>query len=563
MSPAKRPWLEGAFHSKRRQFEARRGGMLSAAAAMPDTQSRNSTMPALSERAQVLSRLLERQTRKQTVTLGPGFSVPQSPKGGRRVRRDFVVAPIVPSSIHPKAIAVSPASHTATLGADVNLIPVTKSIAGTLPQAAASHTPQGRIKTLRGRVWALFHDTTSSFEARCLSTFILMTVTLSIVSYIVQTQPDLDGGTKAALSFVENVCIYIFTFDFVVRLVCTPKPKQFALDVFNWIDFVSIIPYYLELLVDAKPKAGMSLNVIRTMRLLRVARILKLSRYTSSLQIFLKALALSIKPLSMLVLLMSIAMVIFSTMLYFAEATDSLCRNPLYSKTCHPYANPSPTCCDLNPFTSIPATFWWCIVSMTTVGYGESVPVTPLGKVIASLTMMSGTVILALPISVIGANFQRIVKETSQDALQKHIQVVTNMDVIRREEMIQVLRGFEIVGDNVHIDPDELIALYDMNQSGSLEDEELENFRGDLTDLQHVIHHHAAHIVSPERERRLQRLSFRGSFKTNEQQSRQLEMIEQMIETRLLESEVRMEAKLHVVTKALLRLQAQLELVGD
>ncbi|KAF0704775.1 hypothetical protein AaE_014758 [Aphanomyces astaci] len=200
---------------------------------------------------------------------------------------------------------------------------------------------------------------------------------------------------------------------------------------------------------------------------------------------------------------------------------------------------------------------------MTTVGYGDEVPVTPVGKFIASITMFAGMLILALPISVIGSNFQRVMKEVAQDTLKKNIEVVANLDVIRRMEMVDVLRGFEIIGDHIDIDPDELIALYDMNQSGALETEELDNFRHDLADLQRVIRTHQSHLVSPERAKRVERLSFGGSFKTADPSDQQLQLIEQMIETRLLESEVRMEAKITLLSKALLRLQGQLELMGD
>ncbi|RHY32210.1 hypothetical protein DYB32_002762 [Aphanomyces invadans] len=306
-----------------------------------------------------------------------------------------------------------------------------------------------------------------------------------------------------------------------------------------------------------------SLSAIRTMRLLRVARILKLSKYTSSLQIFVKSLSLSATPLFMLVFLMALAMILFSSALYFAEMTDSSCRNPMYSKTCHPYTNPIDDCCDVNPFKSIPATFWWALVSMTTVGYGDEVPVTPLGKLIASVAMFVGMLILSLPISVIGSNFQRVMKEVAQETLKANIDVVTNLDVMRRTELVDVLRGFDILGDNVDIDPDELIALYDMNQSGALEAEELANFRHDLADLQRVIRTRQAHLVSPEHAKRVKQLSFGGSFKATDATDVQLQRIEQMIETRLLESEVRMEAKITLLSKALLRLQAQIDMMGD
>jgi len=81
---------------------------------------------------------------------------------------------------------------------------------------------------------------------------------------------------------------------------------------------------------------------------------------------------------------------------------------------------------------SIAAAFWWCIVSMTTVGYGDDVPVTPAGKIIASLTMMTGMLILALPISVIGSNFQKVMKEVLHETMEKNMDMVNSNKVLRR-----------------------------------------------------------------------------------------------------------------------------------
>ncbi|CAK4685130.1 hypothetical protein LEN26_001200 [Aphanomyces euteiches] len=518
----------------------------STTAAVNENDSRDG--PKLTERALVLSRVLERQTRKHSIS--------------RRVSSLPAISKLVPTPLH-KAAYVLPVRESSSIQP--------------LPAPVVQLKRRSRLHgfwALRHRLFLLFHDATSSYEARCVSIFLLFAVAVSIIVYIIQTQPDLDPDFRTALQTIELGCIYLFSVDFAVRFVCTSDYKAFLHDPFNWIDCTSVLPHYLEVLVDSRLKGSTSLSAIRTLRLLRVARILKLSRYTSSLHIFLRSLTLSATPLFMLVFLMGIATIVFSSALYFAELTDPLpnftpttmCRNPTFSKTCHPNVNPSDDCCDVNPFNSIPATFWWCVVSMTTVGYGDEVPVTPAGKTIASLAMIAGMLILSLPISVIGANFQRVMKEFTKQALKENIDSVANMDVLRRAEMVEVLRAFEVVGENIDIDPDELIALYDLNHSGALEDDELANFRNDLADLQSAIRNHQAHILSPAQELRVKKLSFGGSFDRGTKfdvAAEHAEKIEQMVETRLLESEVRMEAKLTVLNKALVRLQAQLELLGD
>ncbi|CAK4159049.1 unnamed protein product [Aphanomyces euteiches] len=158
-------------------------------------------------------------------------------------------------------------------------------------------------------------------QARVVSIALLSAVFVATTVYILSTLPDLDDLTKAILSTIEAVCMYMFTIEFCIRLCCTPEffkfiqgvysmtimaDACFSTDIFNWIDMISIIPFFLEMFLNLK---GSSFGVIRIIRLLRVARILKLSRYTTSIQVFVRALTLSVKPLFMLLFLIIVAMV--------------------------------------------------------------------------------------------------------------------------------------------------------------------------------------------------------------------------------------------------------------
>ncbi|PIO70750.1 K+ channel tetramerization domain protein, partial [Teladorsagia circumcincta] len=166
---------------------------------------------------------------------------------------------------------------------------------------------------------------------------------------------------------------------------------QFLVGIMNIVDMVAIVPFYLELGlamfgVDVASLSDIkgALLVVRVLRVLRVVRILKLGRYSSGMRTFALTLRSSARQLGMMGMVLSTGVVFFSTLLYFVEKDEVD-----------------------TPFTSIPAAFWWAIVTMTTVGYGDYVPVTIPGKLIASGAIISGVLVLALPITIIVDNFMK------------------------------------------------------------------------------------------------------------------------------------------------------------
>ncbi|PAV83856.1 hypothetical protein WR25_19593 [Diploscapter pachys] len=182
--------------------------------------------------------------------------------------------------------------------------------------------------------------------------------------------------------YVETICIIWFTFEYILRLSVTPNRWQFVIGIMNIVDLVAIVPFYLEftLAVFGVDIASLSdikgaLLVVRVLRVLRVVRILKLGRYSAGMRTFALTLRSSAKQLGMMGMVLSTGVVFFSTLLYFVEKDEKD-----------------------TPFTSIPATFWWAIVTMTTVA----------GKLIASGAIISGVLVLALPITIIVDNFMRV-----------------------------------------------------------------------------------------------------------------------------------------------------------
>ncbi|GMT35105.1 hypothetical protein PFISCL1PPCAC_26402, partial [Pristionchus fissidentatus] len=179
---------------------------------------------------------------------------------------------------------------------------------------------------------------------------------------------------------------------YILRICVAPSRIHFLCGIMNIVDLIAIVPFYLEMglaligidiasLSDIKG----ALLVVRVLRVLRVVRILKLGRYSSGMRTFALTLKSSARQLGMMGMVLSTGVVFFSTLLYFVEKDEKD-----------------------TPFTSIPAAFWWAIVTMTTVGYGDCVPVTIPGKLIASGAIISGVLVLALPITIIVDNFMKV-----------------------------------------------------------------------------------------------------------------------------------------------------------
>jgi hypothetical protein len=159
---------------------------------------------------------------------------------------------------------------------------------------------------------------------------------------------------------IEVVCIMWFTFEYILRLIVAPRKCEFMRGTLNVVDASAILPFYLEFALDLvgidteklEDLKG-ALLVIRILRVLRVVRILKLGRYSAGMRTFALTLKSSAKQLGMMAMVFATGIIFFSTMVYFMEKDE-----------------PG------TPFTSIPAGFWWAIVTMTTVGYGDVVPIT-------------------------------------------------------------------------------------------------------------------------------------------------------------------------------------------
>ncbi|XP_006013184.1 potassium voltage-gated channel subfamily A member 1-like [Latimeria chalumnae] len=270
------------------------------------------------------------------------------------------------------------------------------------------------------QVWLIFEYPESSSPARGIAIVSVLVILISIITFCLETLPEFRDESELPQSIkrmtnitqtppsnslsdpffiIETTCVIWFTFELLVRFFACPSKSVFSKNIMNIIDIVAIFPYFITLgteLAEQQSNNGqqaMSLAILRVIRLVRVFRIFKLSRHSKGLQILGQTLKASMRELGLLIFFLFIGVILFSSAVYFAEADE-------------PESH----------FSSIPDAFWWAVVTMTTVGYGDMRPVTVGGKIVGSLCAIAGVLTIALPVPVIVSNFNYFYhRETDQE----------------------------------------------------------------------------------------------------------------------------------------------------
>nr|XP_036855413.1 potassium voltage-gated channel subfamily C member 2 isoform X3 [Manis javanica] len=271
----------------------------------------------------------------------------------------------------------------------------------------------GRWRRLQPRMWALFEDPYSSRAARFIAFASLFFILVSITTFCLETheafntvknktEPVINGTsvvlqyeieTDPALMYVEGVCVVWFTFEFLVRIVFSPNKLEFVKNLLNIIDFVAILPFYLEVgLSGLSSKAAKDvLGFLRVVRFVRILRIFKLTRHFVGLRVLGHTLRASTNEFLLLIIFLALGVLIFATMIYYAERVGAQPNDPSASEH--------------TQFKNIPIGFWWAVVTMTTLGYGDMYPKTWSGMLVGALCALAGVLTIAMPVPVIVNNF--------------------------------------------------------------------------------------------------------------------------------------------------------------
>lgn len=197
---------------------------------------------------------------------------------------------------------------------------------------------------------------------------LILAILLSTFLAALETEPTLSPEQKYWLYRAEWLFVGIFTVEYILRLYSVKYPLKYAFSFFGIVDFFSIFPAYLELVGENYHL----LTMIRIVRVIRVFRILKLARYLDETNILIAALNDSKRKIIVFITAVLIIVTIMGTIMYFVESPES-------------------------GFVSIPVSVYWSIVTLTTVGFGDIAPVTPLGRALASLLMLTGYGVIAVP----------------------------------------------------------------------------------------------------------------------------------------------------------------------
>ena len=203
---------------------------------------------------------------------------------------------------------------------------------------------------------------------------LLATITLSVLAVMLDSVAAFRSSHGELLDQAEWAFTLLFTVEYVLRLICSPRPTHYARSFFGIVDLLAILPTYLSLLFPGAE----SLAVIRGLRLLRIFRIFKLGQFLGEASLLRSALASSRHKITIFLGTIVILVTILGAAMYLIEGEE-------------------------HGFTSIPAAIYWSIVTMTTVGYGDMAPATVSGKVLASLVMILGYSIIAVPTGIVTA----------------------------------------------------------------------------------------------------------------------------------------------------------------
>lgn len=206
-------------------------------------------------------------------------------------------------------------------------------------------------------------------------------IVLSVIVVVLESVATLHDRFGTLFTSIEWFFTIIFSIEYLLRIYSSPKPWKYITSFFGVVDLLAILPTFLGLFFDQ----ATFLLTIRALRLLRMFRVFKLGRYVKEAGILIRALQQSLHKIIVFFGAVLTMVLILGSLLYLIEGEE-------------------------NGFTSIPQSIYWAIVTITTVGYGDIAPVTVLGKILASVAMLTGFSIIAVPTGIISLEIGRAVK---------------------------------------------------------------------------------------------------------------------------------------------------------
>ena len=209
---------------------------------------------------------------------------------------------------------------------------------------------------------------------RLFDVLLIVSILASVTVVMLDTVQAVSLVHRRLLSTLEWFFTILFTVEYLLRLYCSPRPVRYAGSFFGVVDLLSIVPTYLSIFFPA----GRYFMMIRVLRILRVFRVLKLVKYVGESDVLMRALWASRHKIIVFLFSVLTLASIFGSLMYVVEG-------------------------EAGGFTSIPRGIYWAIVTLTTVGYGDISPATSIGQVLASVVMIMGYAIIAVPTGIVTA----------------------------------------------------------------------------------------------------------------------------------------------------------------
>ena len=237
--------------------------------------------------------------------------------------------------------------------------------------------PKSQLNLLRQRIHIIIYGT-NTVAGRLFDLILLGLILLSVFLVMLETVKGFDAKYHQILIILEWIITVFFTLEYLLRIATTNRPRKYILSFFGIIDLLAILPMYLSLFFIGSKV----FSTIRALRLLRLFKILNHPKFTGQSVHLLNSLKASRGKITVFLYFVLISTIIIGSIMYVVEGEE-------------------------NGFTSIPMSIYWTIVTLTTVGYGDISPGTPLGQFIASLVMILGYGIIAVPTGIVTAEFTR------------------------------------------------------------------------------------------------------------------------------------------------------------
>ena len=215
-----------------------------------------------------------------------------------------------------------------------------------------------------------------TLAGKVFNVLLIASIVASVLVVLAYSIPSVAATYWYAVNYLEFFFTVVFTIEYVFRVWCVPSRKDYVFSAYGIIDFLSIAPTWVTILFPAFP----SVALLRLFRVLRILRLVKLLQYLNDTHLLIKVLLNSRRRIAVLSLWIMVLVVIFGTLMYVIEGQE-------------------------HGFTSIPISIYWAIVTLTTVGYGDIVPQTILGKAVAAVIMLIGYSMIVVLAGVISQEF--------------------------------------------------------------------------------------------------------------------------------------------------------------